>query len=261
VPLLIRNFLFSKPSGEDLVLADFLKHARKFPKKVGRLRVVNSSNLDPVKNENFLLIAWFLINNRPKEGERIVLLNKSDQKSKFASGYAVALEFHNNSFIPFVYWKDTLGQGRWYRFSEAQILPKVWFMLALSFKDDRDLGLHVASLHTLLEDKIQLLGGYSFKDNLFPHSDSDLFLGGKGKYAFHGFLGPVGVFSGKDLTFEYRKLYGKLFVKPDVFPKEFKKAVKFWTIDGEKDLSSFQREIKRELTINGQLRAAKKLEK
>ncbi|MGI6525091.1 MAG: hypothetical protein ACOX2O_07375 [Bdellovibrionota bacterium] len=246
-PLFLLKTVISSqtPQTVDPELEGSFKSARRIPGNVGRLKIVNSADLNPVKGEDFLIVGWFKLNKLPLDGERMILLNKYDRGKSDIPGYALAIERQGSDIIPFVYVNELSRKGRWYRFSEAKIIQHVWFMMALTFQDNRFIGLHSASLHVLPSDRIQLLGGYDLKREVIPESSADLFLGGQGKFAFRGFIGPFGIFSGSDLVDDYLRVYAKFVKNPDRIPKELKSAVKFWTIDGEHDLSSAARLIKR----------------
>ncbi len=209
-----------------------IESTHKIAGKKGGIRVVDSAALQPNKEEDFLLTAWFKLAHLPKEGERFMLVGKFDSGTP-AAGYAVALERKDKQNVAQVYWSDGKTRGRWYPFSVAKVLPKAWFMVALCFQDGNFLGLHFVTPNS--SERVQLLGGQ--KLNFLPDSTADLSFGSQNLSPWKGELGPVGVFSAEKISTQFDELYTKMASLPEELPNELKGAVKFWTIDAKTDLS------------------------
>ena len=217
-----------------------IESTHKVAGKKGGIRVVDSAALQPNKEEDFLLTAWFKLARLPKEGERFMLVGKFDNGTP-AAGYAVALERKDKQNVAQVYWSNGKTRGRWYPFSVAKVLPKAWFMLALCFQDGNSLGLHFVTPNS--SERVQLLGGQ--KLNFLPDSAADLKFGSQNLSPWKGELGPVGVFSAEKISTQFDELYTKMASLPGELPSELKGAVKFWTIDAKTDLSGAGFKIKR----------------
>jgi len=229
---------------------DAFQGAREMRGSASQLEVLGSKDLQPVADEDFLLTGWFKLLRMPKPGERIMLFSKYDGIGPAFAGYAVELQRKGEDLVPLVYWRDARSTGRWYYFSKVRIVPKSWFMLALSFQDSKALGLHVASMHLYEEERLQLLGGYSFDPPIVPYSSSHLMIGGQGSMAFRGMVGPIGVFSAEKIPDDYQQLYAEMIEQPMVIPPKLEESARFWSIDGRKDLTSAGRKIQRATTAS-----------
>lgn len=199
--------------------------------KSERIHLNESSDLNPTLGEDFLVYGWFKLNKLPADGEKFVLFSKYDTDKKNIPGYALSIERRGKSVVPLVYFNDELNQGRWFRFANIDIVQRVWFMVALSFSDDHYLGLHVASEHTLVDQVIQLAGGYKFENIITPVSNSDLLVGGYGQYAFNGAVGVFGVFSGENILKDYNGLYMNFIYNREKIPDILEKSVRYWSVD------------------------------
>lgn len=205
------------------------------------LKIKNSGVLNPQAGEDFLLVAWFkLIRALPLE-ERQLLLAKFESATPARSGYALALTSDKSGSVrPEVYWRDSAGRGRWYAFEELSALPAGWFMLALSFRDGRSLGLHVWPVERNGKPKVKILGGHQFDQEVLPRNDEDLLIGAFQSGELRGKVGPIGIFAMRNLS-EHMEASLKEFTESplDIPPDLSGKPTRLWCIDGAQDLSDF----------------------
>lgn len=236
--------------GADRAPAESFQNAREIRGGASQLQVLNSGDLQPVEGEDFLLTGWFKLLRLPKPGERVILFTKYDGAAPAFAGYAVELQRKGEDLVPLVYWRDGRSTGRWYYFSKVRIVPKSWFMVALSFQDNKALGLHIASMHLYEEERLQLLGGYNFDPPILPYAAADLRIGGQGSLALRGTVGPIGVFIGKQIPDDYQTLYSQMVERPMQIPPQLEESVRFWSIDGRRDLTSAGRKIHKAASVS-----------
>jgi hypothetical protein len=207
-------------------------------------KVKNHQVLDPEPGRDFLLLGWFSIKRLPPAGKKAILLAKYDNAPHAAKGYALGLLRDADAVRPVVYWNNAERKGGWYVFSELDIAPHSWFMFALSFRNDRLLGLHYALYLDGNEGQQKLLGGYDLEKALVPASNADLMLGSFRTTWLRGLVGGVGIFHRKNLSDDLDQLLDEIIADPLATPDLFKKdEVKLWTIDGVTDHSPFHHKI------------------
>jgi hypothetical protein len=126
---------------------------------------------------------------------------------------------------PLVYWQDESGKGRWVTFASANIQPKEWYLMAVSFRENRFLGVHIAPIRT--EAPIEAVGGYDL-EGLNPSNDSDLVVGSFANGKFKGRLGPFGVIQKTGLSDDLTALIERLRAEPGVIPDADESSVVLW---------------------------------
>ena len=210
-------------------------------------RVRDHQGLDPLSGRDFLLLGWFNLKRLPQPGKRIVLLSKYEDHSLTPKGYALGLLRDADACRPVVYWNDRGGKGGWYVFSQMDILPRTWFMLALSFRRDRYLGLHSALyLDDAESPRIQLLGGYDLESAVIPESNAQLVMGSFRTSSLRGMIGTIGIFESENLSEDLDSILFSAAANPGEIPDTFdEQQVKFWSVDGVHDLSSFAHRVER----------------
>jgi hypothetical protein len=131
----------------------------------------------------------------------------------------VALVGGPDGVRPQVYWQDQDGKGKWLTFAATQMAPKEWYLLALSFRDSRYLGLHIRPLDQA--GKVEVLGGYDLDGYTVPAPKADLLVGAFGGSKFRGRVGPIGVFRGKEMFSDVPKVLKTIAANPLQVPHQF----------------------------------------
>jgi hypothetical protein len=160
----------------------------------------------------FLLTAWIKLRSELIDGDRAAIISKFDPNTLSKPGYAVALVGGPDGVRPQVYWQDENGKGKWLSFAATQMQPKEWYLLALSFRDGRYLGLHIRPLKE--SGKVEILGGYDLYGHTIPSPKADLLVGAFGSSKFRGRVGPIGVFSGKEMFSDIPKILKTMAAAP-----------------------------------------------
>jgi hypothetical protein len=180
------------------------------------VRIKNIRELNPTPGGDFLLTVWVNVSALIADGERSVFLTKFDTNSPSKPGYAIALNGGPDGVRPQVHWQDEVGRGRWLTFAPVQLNPREWFLLGLSFREGRYVGLHARPLEE--DGRVEVLGGYDLQDMATPKSRADLLLGSLGVGQFKGMIGPVGVFQGKSVTSDVPKILTRMVASPGLPP-------------------------------------------
>ncbi len=198
------------------------------------IKVAHSEDLSPQDGQDFFLLLWFKIENLPSPGERVLILAKHEPMSRSQRGFALALAGFADGIRPELYWRDSEGKGRWFAFSNFYILPKRWAALAVSFRENRLLGLHGMLAAADGKPQSQLLGGYELDPTIMPTSDADLMIGAFNNGKFLGRIGAVGIFSAKKLSKRFDDLLRAIKREPKKIPDVFTaEEVRLW-IDSDK---------------------------
>ncbi len=224
VVMLLGTFL--KASGSSAVVIGELSRSQdeSFPESVPVLasgavvRVSDDERLNPAGEGMFLLTAWIKLRGPLVDGDRAAIISKFDPNTLSKPGYAVALVGGPDGVRPQVYWQDENGKGKWLSFAATQMQPKEWYLLALSFRDARYLGLHIRPLNEA--GRVEVLGGYDLDGYTIPRPKADLLVGAFGSSKFRGRVGPIGVFSGKDMFSDIPKLLKTMAAKPEQVPHQ-----------------------------------------
>lgn len=154
---------------------------------------------NPVASERFLVSTWFKLRRLPAPGEQLILFSKYEGNPLPTNGYALALRQDEHALRPMVFWGDAATHGRWYDFPAVELSSKDWFAFALSFSEDRYLGLHLITTDEL-GNQVRLLGGYELSTTVIPSSSAPLILGAPRDRSFRGLIGPIGIFTGNALS-------------------------------------------------------------
>lgn len=164
------------------------------------IEVAHSDHLNPQTGRDFLLVSWVRFRKLPQTGERVLFLGKFSPDTQVKPGYALGFARDQEELRPVVYWQDQGGQGGWFTFAELDVLPQSWIMLVLSFFDGQYLGLHAVTRSDDGSTELFLLGGYEVESELLPNSAQNLLVGSFRGGSFRGRLGPIGIFSGDELS-------------------------------------------------------------
>ena len=198
------------------------------------LRVASVTGLDPVAGSDFLVYGWFSLKDLPAVDHNLILLEKRDGRDRRQPGYSVGIRHDKDAFRPIVYWRDRAGRGRWFSFSDMEILPRTWMMLALSFRDGRYIGLHGSLRISESDVRSKLLGGYDLQQTILPHTDSPLVAGSINDRRLKVKLGPVGVVSGPGLSGDFKAVLKDVIKRPLQPPATVRNSnVVLWTVSGQ----------------------------
>ncbi len=162
------------------------------------LRVTHHPALNPTGDGDFLLYVWFKLRKPLVDGERAVFIAKYDPESKIRPGYSVALVGGPDGVRPNVYWQNEEGHGRWYPFASTQLRAKEWYLLGVSFREKRFLGVHLMPHDG--GKKAEVLGGYDLEPQVIPDTQADLVVGAFGASKFRGRIGPFGIIRRNGMT-------------------------------------------------------------
>jgi hypothetical protein len=162
------------------------------------LRVAHNPALNPTGAGDFLLYIWFKLRKPLVEGERAVFVAKYEPDSKTRPGYSLALVGGPDGVRPNVYWQNEEGHGRWYPFASTQLRAKEWYLLGVSFREKRYLGVHLMPHDG--GKKPEILGGYDLEPQVIPDTPADLLVGAFGASKFRGRIGPFGVIRREGMT-------------------------------------------------------------
>jgi len=210
----------------------------------GEIRVKHAPTLDPAGGAALIIASWFKVKRLPERGGRMILLAKFDSAHRHRPGYALSLSEDGGRYRPGIYWRDGAGTGKWFSFSEFAITPREWFMLALTFHDDRFLGLHGSVPVPGQKAQVVLLGGYDLGAVDIPSSGADLVVAPVSGHRFTGRVGPIGLFSGIDLSERYRPILKSLAREPLEIPDQLDdEEVHLWIVDGAVDRSPLAQQV------------------
>lgn len=204
------------------------------------IRVLSTSNLNPKEGEDFLFVGWFKLRRLPALGEKITFVSKIDSSRRTRPGYAIAVSRDGDSLRPEIYWRDETGKGNWYDFVSMKVPTKSWFMLALSFRKDRYLGLHGGTLGSDgMNPRVELLGGYDLPKGVVPEPHSDLIIGSSSKSSFRGRIGPIGIVAGFPRDMKINTVLRETLENPINIPASYG-DVRLWVGNRAKDESAYE---------------------
>jgi hypothetical protein len=190
------------------------------------VKIPDIVGLNPASGGDFLFFIWFKLSKPLNHDEKAVFVGKYDPNSKVRPGYSFALSGASDGVRPLVYWQDEAGAGRWYAFSATQIRPEQWYMLSVSWRKERFLGVHLTRLG---ESKPELLGGYDLGEVRSPQSPADLVIGAFGSSVFRGKIGTVGVIRQKDISEKLLDTIRLIAKSPREIPLEIPQdAIQLW---------------------------------
>jgi hypothetical protein len=161
------------------------------------LSVAHHPLLNPTESD-FMLFVWFKLKSSLDLQERSAFLGKFDQREVNPEGYSLALVGGADGVRPHVYWQNKAGSGRWFAFASTKIEPGSWYVMGVTFRAQRYLGVHIASYGP--EANPEVLGGYDLDGAIIPASGANLSIGQFKKSKFKGHVGPFGVFRGIDIS-------------------------------------------------------------
>jgi hypothetical protein len=145
-----------------------------------------------------MLFVWFKLKSSIDMEERSAFLGKYDQRGGEPEGYALALVGGADGVRPHVYWQNSSGRGRWFAFASTTIEPGKWYVMGVTFRAQRYLGVHIAPYGP--EAKPEVLGGYDLDGAIVPASKANLSIGAFKRSKFRGHVGPFGVFREIDIA-------------------------------------------------------------
>lgn len=171
------------------------------------LSVAHHALLNPTEKD-FMLFAWFKLRTEIDPKERSAFLGKYDSRDDNPDGYALALVGGTDGVRPHVYWQNSSGKGRWFAFASTRIEPGQWYLMGVTFRAQRYLGVHIAQHGP--DAKPEVLGGYDLDGGIIPSSQAKLSIGAFKKSRFRGHIGPFGVFQDIDVTKDAARIMKKI---------------------------------------------------
>lgn len=208
------------------------------------LRIAPAPDLNPQPGSDFILSAWFKLNRPPQVREKIVLLERMDADPAKPNGYILGVARESESLRPFVFWGDG-EKGKWYSFADVPVLVQTWFMFALSFQEDKFLGLHMATVGANGKVEVQLLGGYAVEEPTLPSSTRPLLLGAWDEGRFRGRIGPFGIVSKPELGEDLKPVLKQIAREPLEFPADLsRRDLKLFVPRGLEDKAMTPHEVR-----------------
>ena len=171
------------------------------------LSVAHHGLLNPTDSD-FMLFVWFKLKSEIDPEERSTFLGKYDPKEENPEGYAIALIGGAEGVRPYLYWQNASGRGRWFAFASTHIVPNTWYVMAVTFRAQRYLGVHIAPYGQ--ESNPEVLGGYDLDGAIIPASSAKLSIGAFKRSQFRGQVGPFGIFHNIDLSKDASRIMKRL---------------------------------------------------
>lgn len=180
------------------------------------VRVEDSPKLTPLADRDFLFFIWFKLRQPLEKEERVNIMGKYDPDTKERIGYGLSLVGGLDGVRPQVYWQGEAGAGSWHTFAAAPLKPQQWYLLTVSFRERKFLGVHIASLGN--ESKPLVLGGFSVEGTGIPKNNADLVVGAFGTSYFQGRIGPFGIIQSNAFSDNVSAFARQLADKPLALP-------------------------------------------
>ena len=191
------------------------------------VRIADAPGLSPVADTDFIFFLWFKMREQLAKEERVYLMGKFDPESKERIGYGLALASGPDGIRPQVYWQPSSGTGKWYTFAAAPLRPQQWYLMTLSFRDHKYLGVHLVPLGPGGDPLV--LGGYGVDSPNLPASPADLVVGAFGQTTFKGRIGPFGVIQSKAFSDDIPAFLRLIAAEPLTLPEAIDpKEVALW---------------------------------
>ena len=175
------------------------------------LSVEHHAMLNPTDSD-FMLFVWFKLKAGIDPEERAAFLGKYDSRIGNPEGYALALVGGADGVRPNVYWQNSSGRGRWFAFASTHITPGQWYVMGVTFRAQRYLGVHIAPSGA--ESNPEVLGGYDLDGAIIPASQAKLSVGAFKQSKFRGHIGPLGVLRDIDISKDASRIMKRLARNP-----------------------------------------------
>lgn len=197
-----RSAVVSKPASFD-VFSDAVTISRSGTV----LTVAHHPSLNP-SDSDFMMFVWFKLGSELPPEEPSTFLAKYDPKRPNSEGYAIALIGGADGVRPYLYWRDDRVRGRWYAFASTHIARDTWYVLGVTFRARRYLGVHIAPFGP--DASPEVLGGYDLDGMVVPASSANISIGAVRKSKFRGQVGPFGIFNAIDVSKDASSIMKKL---------------------------------------------------
>lgn len=208
------------------------------------VEVQPGDGLDVIAGKDFLMTSWFKLRKIPISGDRIVLVGKFPDEKKPREGFGLGLFDDHGLLRPMIFWGTKDGGGRWYRFSEFEVPARVWVMFAVSLREGRFLGLHVAAEREPGKWDVQLLGGYDIGSDSVPALGQSLVTPALNQSRYVSRIGPLGIFHKPNLTQDLKDIVKKVARNPKEIPSEFSaEDIGLWIPDMNGDKSGHAHQV------------------
>ena len=175
------------------------------------LSVEHHAMLNPTDSD-FMLFVWFKLKSEIDPEERSAFLGKYDSRDSNPEGYALALIGGADGVRPHVYWQNSTGKGRWFAFASTRIKPGTWYVMGVTFRAQRYLGVHIAPYAP--DANPEVLGGYDLDGAVVPASQARLSVGAFKPSKFRGHIGPFGVLRDIDISKDASRIMKRIARSP-----------------------------------------------
>jgi len=191
------------------------------------VRVADAPGLNPSEQGDFIFFLWFKMREQLEREDRVYLMGKYDPESAERIGYGLALASGPDGIRPQVYWQPSSATGKWYTFAAAPLRPQQWYLVTLSFREHKYLGVHLIALGSRGEPLV--LGGYGVDSPSLPTSPADLVVGAFGETSFKGRIGPFGIIQSNSFSNDIPAFLRLLAAEPLTLPSSIDaKEVAMW---------------------------------
>lgn len=217
-------------SGDSAESAAWFGGGVRIPAETVAIEVSDPALANPERDRDFAIAGWFKLNRLPQAGERMILASKYKLTSPAREGYAFGLSREGDRLRPIVYWRDHAGRGGWNTFSDAQLIPRSWFMFAVTLRKNHLLGVHIVTPWHETTSKVegrrkdgsavQLLGGYDLEREMLGASDAPLMVGAPFGSKFKGAVGALMVLSGTEIDKALTAAFKRWAKEPEWSPLE-----------------------------------------
>lgn len=197
----------SVPPTTDAVFADAVAITRS-----GTVLTVGHHPLLNPTESDFMLFVWFKLKSDLDLKERSAFLGKYDPREANPQGYALALVGGADGVRPHVYWQNSAGGGRWFAFASTNVKPGTWYVMGVTFRAQRYLGVHIAPYGP--DANPEVLGGYDLDGAIIPASSANLSIGQFKRSKFKGHVGPFGVFRDIDISKDSSRILKRIARNP-----------------------------------------------
>ncbi|MCI5065800.1 hypothetical protein MRY87_08760 [bacterium] len=209
------------------------------------ISVSHHSALESRSGQDFFLFSWIKLRRNLKDGEEAIFLAKIEGNRSAAHGYSLGLVRRGNIVRPTFYWRDSAGRGQSFLFSEIEVFPKRWILLAVEIRKNQRLSLFSGQIDPLGAVQEIFHGSYELEEEVIPSNTAPLFIGSRRTGNFRGEIGPFGIFRGEQLSERFVQLRNHLksveLALPDELPPE---DVMLFVPETEEDLSPFHHPIR-----------------
>lgn len=200
------------------------------------LNVVDGQKLSPSADLDYVFFVWLRPSRLPKSTEKLMLVSKSDAPEGKQDGFVLGLARDGDALRPIVFWGGGEQGGRWYQFTNLDVFPGQWLLLALTFSShDSVLGLHAVDYDPRGNVQVQVLGGYEVPPGSYGQSEAGIKIGAWGTNRYRGKVGPFAVLAGTDVLTDFRSMLKQYARHPTELPNSVRASARLWSPSSRND--------------------------